>query len=155
MRSKGRNTGIGRIVAVAAIATMLFAFAPAAQSTSPYLERWQMRRATNHSRVNHDVRRVDLDAVLSDLARKHSVAMARRGSLFHTNDPASVYLKGKSWRYWGENVGVTGGSIDGLQKAFMASTSHRMNILNRSFRHMAIGTVRVDGLLWVTIFFWG
>jgi len=155
MQGKGRKTGISRALAVATIATMLVAIGSTAHTTARYPERWQMKRATNHSRLSHDVRRVDLDEALSELARQHSAAMARRDSLFHTNDPASVYLKGKNWHYWGENVGVTGGSIDGLEKAFMASTPHRVNILNRSFRHVAIGTYRADGLLWVTVFFWG
>jgi hypothetical protein len=27
--------------------------------------------------------------------------------------------------------------------------------LNGTFRHVAIGAVRKDGMLWVTVFFWG
>jgi uncharacterized protein YkwD len=114
-----------------------------------------MKRETNESRLNHDVRRVELHEHLSDLARKHSLAMARRGSLFHTKDPASYYLKGISWRTWGENVGFTGGSVRELQRTFMASPLHRANVLNRDFRRVAIGAVRVDGVLWVTVFFYG
>ena len=114
-----------------------------------------MKRATNISRLDHSLTRVRLNAELSELARQHSLAMARTGSLFHESDPASVYLKGKTWRYWGENVGMTGGTVSGLQQAFMTSTPHRQNILNRSFRHVAIGAVRVNGVLWVTVFFWG
>jgi uncharacterized protein YkwD len=37
----------------------------------------------------------------------------------------------------------------------MNSPSHRANILNRRFRHVAVGTVRRDGTLWVTVFFYG
>jgi len=42
-----------------------------------------------------------------------------------------------------------------IESAFMASLPHRQNILNKTFRHVAIGAVRVDGVLWVTVFFWG
>ena len=42
-----------------------------------------------------------------------------------------------------------------MQQAFMDSPPHRGNILNREFRQVAIGTVRVDGTLWVTVFFYG
>jgi uncharacterized protein YkwD len=80
--------------------------------------------------------------------------MARNGELFHTGD-ADVYLHGIDWHTWGENVGYTPGSIQGLQDAFMASTPHRHNVLEGDFRRVAIGTVRVDGVLWVTLFFYG
>ena len=38
-----------------------------------------MQRATNRSRMNHGVHRVSLNARLSELARRHSVAMANAG----------------------------------------------------------------------------
>jgi uncharacterized protein YkwD len=41
-----------------------------------------------------------------------------------------------------------------MEAAFMASAPHRANILHRTFRHVAIGAVRVDGALWVTVFFY-
>ncbi|HEX6843490.1 MAG TPA: CAP domain-containing protein [Actinomycetota bacterium] len=153
MQGKGYSRIVGSaLTLVLTIALVVATVVPAGAVTRS--DR-RMRRATNHSRVTHDVRRVDLHAELSELARRHSAAMARRGSLFHTNDPEGYYLDGRSWRYWGENVGMTGGSVEGLQKAFMASESHRENILNRSFRNVAIGTVRRNGILWVTVFFWG
>jgi uncharacterized protein YkwD len=114
-----------------------------------------MTRETNHSRVTHDLRKVDLRAAMSELARRHSVRMARNGELFHTVNPASYYLRGIRWSVWGENVGYTTGDVDGLQRLFMNSPSHRANILNRRFRHVAVGTVRRDGTLWVTVFFYG
>jgi len=117
--------------------------------------RAKMRIETNISRHHYDVTRLQINREMSELARRHSLAMSRRGELFHTNSPTSLYLDGVRWRVWGENVGVTSGSIDGLQKAFMASSGHRQNVLNRSFRRVAIGAVRVDGLLWVTVFFYG
>jgi uncharacterized protein YkwD len=80
--------------------------------------------------------------------------MAAAGDLFHTTD-VTPYLAGIDWHRWGENVGYTPGSIDGLQQAFMDSEPHRHNVLEPDFRRVAIGTVRVDGVLWVTLFFYG
>jgi uncharacterized protein YkwD len=117
--------------------------------------RWPMTRQTNRSRIRHDIRRVELRAAMSDLARRHSVRMARRGELFHTANPVSYYLRGVHWSRWGENVGYTSGSIEDLQDLFMGSPPHRANILNRRFRHVAVGTVRRNGTLWVTVFFYG
>lgn len=151
------RTRIGRLATVVLVGSLLLALLPdgaMARSTASR-ERWLVKRETNESRLLHQMPLLDLDARLSDLARQHSLAMANRGSLFHTADPAATYLRGVDWHTWGENVGVTGGTVADLQKAFMRSSPHRANILNREFRHVAIGAVRVDGTLWVTVFFYG
>ena len=146
-----------RIATLAVAAALLFTLIPAGASAGAGQdrERWMMKRETNESRLQHDLSRLDLHDRLSDLARRHSLAMAREGSLFHTADPSSYYLGGIRWSAWGENVGVTGGSAEDLQRAFMRSPPHRANVLNRAFRNVAIGAVRVDGALWVTVFFYG
>jgi uncharacterized protein YkwD len=84
--------------------------------------------------------------------------MANRGSIFHTSESVirKTYLKGIRWSTWGENVGVTGGTVASIQEAFMRSPGHRANILNRGFRRVAVGTYRDgNGYLWVTVFFYG
>lgn len=145
------------VIAVAAVAALLGTLpgAPAQAGTGPYKERHAMLRATNGSRDRFSLSGVHIDRALSKIARHHSLKMAQEQSLFHTTKPSSVYLKGISWHYWGENVGVTAGSVADIESAFMASLPHRQNILNKTFRHVAIGAVRVDGVLWVTVFFWG
>ena len=37
----------------------------------------------------------------------------------------------------------------------MHSPVHRANILNRGFTHVAVGAIHRDGVLWVTVFFYG
>jgi len=91
---------------------------------------------------------------MSQVARRHSLAMSRASELFHTGD-VGMYLDGISWQTWGENVGFTPGDLESVQDAFMRSAPHRSNILNGGFRHVAIGAVRVNGVLWVTVFFYG
>jgi uncharacterized protein YkwD len=127
---------------------------PASAATT--LER-QMLRLTNVSRERRDLHRLRLDKPRSDRARRHSVAMAHYGDLYHTSDPTEVYLRGVSWRNWGENVGDTGTGpdLEALQAAFMASPEHRANVLNPRFRRVAVGVVMRDGEAWVTLFFYG
>jgi uncharacterized protein YkwD len=150
------RTAFARIALVAALATGLTAVAASPASASTTAPRAKMYRATNHSRVNHSIKKVDIQYRISKLARKHSVAMANKGSIFHTADPAGRYLDGVNWSTWGENVGVTGGTIGDLQQAFMDSPPHRANILNKEFHRVALGTYRdADGLLWVTVFLYG
>jgi uncharacterized protein YkwD len=148
---------IARSFAVVIAAVLLFTLIPggASAQVAPVSERWAMRVQTNDTRTYHGLNRLELQVRLSELARQHSLAMARAGDLFHTRDPEGYYLEGIRWNRWGENVGVTPGTAKDLQKAFMRSSGHRANILNRDFRQVAIGAVRVDGLLWVTVFFFG
>lgn len=115
---------------------------------------WQLFRATNASRGRFDVPKLQLNRELSLIARHHSQAMARSGDLFHTSD-VDVYLHGIAWHVWGENVGYTSQDVTSMEQAFMDSPPHRSNILNGAFREVAIGSVRVDGTLWVTVFFYG
>ena len=116
-------------------------------------EAWQLFRATNASRGRFGAPKLLLNREMSTIARRHSLAMARANSLFHTTD-VDVYLDGIDWHTWGENVGYTPGDVASIQQAFMDSPPHRENILNSAFRHVAIGAVRVDGTLWVTVFFY-
>ncbi len=150
------RTRIVRIAVVAALGSLLFGALPtgAHGATTSFYPRHAMLTATNVSRYHHALHGVWINRDMSQLARKHSIAMANANNLYHTPDPASYYLKGIRWHYWGENVGVTGGTVRDLESAFMASAPHRANILHSTFRHVAIGAVRVDGVLWVTVFFY-
>lgn len=145
----------GAAAAVLPLVTLLFLGflqAPAHAATS--LER-QMLNLTNASRADHGVHRLRLDAGRTTKAHKHSAAMARAGSLYHTSDPADYYLRGVRWSKWGENVGETSGDLAVLQQAFMDSPVHRHNILDDRFRRVGVGVVVRDGESWVTLFFYG
>jgi uncharacterized protein YkwD len=150
---KSPRTALTRIALVATFLTAFTALAPSAHAATP---RARMYQVTNGSRLNNGVHRVDIHYTMSKLAHRHSVAMANRGYIFHTSNPSSFYLRGVRWSTWGENVGVTGGTIGGIEQAFMKSPDHRANILNRGFRRVALGTYRdAKGYLWVTVFFYG
>ena len=144
-----------KIALVAVLMTGLSSLAPSA-SASTLTPRARMYHATNNSRLNNGVHRVDIHRTMSRLARRHSIAMANRGYIFHTANPSAFYLDGVRWSTWGENVGATATTISSIQNAFMQSTGHRANILNQRFRRVAVGTYRDDGgMLWVTVFFYG
>jgi uncharacterized protein YkwD len=152
------RTAITKIALMATFLTVFTALAPSPAHAATLTPRARMYRATNSSRLNNGVHKAYIHYTMSRLARKHSIAMANRGSIFHTSKSViqGTYLKGVRWSTWGENVGVTGGTISGIEQAFMKSPDHRANILNRSFRRVALGTYRdADGYLWVTVFFYG
>ena len=152
---KSPRTALTRIALVATFLTAFTALAPSAHATT-LTPRARMYQATNSSRLSNGVHKAYIHYTMSKLARRHSIAMANKGYIFHTQNPSSFYLKGVRWSTWGENVGVTGGTIGGIEDAFMKSPDHRANILNRSFHRVALGTYRdANGYLWVTVFFYG
>ena len=117
--------------------------------------RRQMLSLTNDDRRHHERRALDFAAAISDYAKAHSRAMANKGDLFHSTErKLRNLLDGHNWSIAGENVGV-GSTLESLEDAFMDSKKHRENILRREFFHAAVGVVRQDGRLWVTVIFYG
>jgi uncharacterized protein YkwD len=117
--------------------------------------RLQMVGLTNQDRTTRDRKALNFNAKISRYAKDHSRQMAKKGYLFHSDDNTLVNLLAPyHWSIGGENVGV-GGSLDGLESAFMKSKDHRENILRRQFDHMAVGIVRAGDTLWVTTIFYG
>ena len=117
--------------------------------------RRHMLSLTNADRANHDRRALSFAERLSRYAKAHSQAMADRGYLFHsTGDQLRAALDGYEWELGGENIGV-GGSLEGLEDAFMASPPHRQNLLRRVYQHAAFGIVRQDARTWLTVIFYG
>ena len=103
------------------------------------------------SRVNAERTRAGLpplgvSADLVDVARRHSADMARSGRLSHNAELSSEV---SGWRSLGENVG-TGGSVDQVHAAFMGSSVHRSEILDRQFTQVGVGVVWAGDRLWVT-----
>ncbi|MGZ8620493.1 MAG: CAP domain-containing protein [Actinomycetota bacterium] len=124
-----------------------------ARAAASQARREQMLALTNEARATHGKRALDLNAKLSRYATRHSQRMAEAGTLFHTEDLADK-LNGLDWSMGGENVGVAL-SLTDLQDAFMGSKAHRKNILQKGYDCAAIGIVKSDGTLWVTVIFYG
>lgn len=156
VRSPGRSR-MGAAMAALLVALLLTGSFPARSAAAPERtgRRMQMLGLTNEARASHDRRVLEFAASLSRYAKQHSREMAEAGYLFHsTADELRDALQGYDWQLGGENIGV-GGSLENLQDAFMASKPHRQNILRRVYDHAAVGIVRADGRIWVTVIFYG
>jgi uncharacterized protein YkwD len=124
-----------------------------ARADTAATHRAEMLQLINGDRADRHRDLLVLDERLSRYAKRHSRDMAEAGTLFHTGDLAAK-LKGRDWSMGGENVGV-GSSLTNIEAAFMGSRLHRRNILQRRFDHVAIGVVKSDGNIWVTVIFYG
>lgn len=143
-------------LALGLVTAMALAAAPARVDAADRVgPRLRFVELTNQDRREHDRRALRFQRRISRYARAHSLAMAEKGYLFHSTEEQLVRaLDGVHWSIGGENVGV-GSSLESLQRAFMASELHRQNVLRRAFDHVAVGIVRRDGVLWITVIFYG
>lgn len=104
----------------------------------------------NGERTTRGLAPLAADPSLAGVARRHSEEMAASGRAFHSTDLAGLVT---GWVLLGENVG--GGPLaDRIHQAFMASPTHRAEILERRYRGVAIGVVEgADTRLWITEIF--
>jgi len=153
VRTDGRRK-LGSLVALLLSGLLLFGASGIAlgRDLGP---RRTMLGLTNEDRAAHEREGLNFAARLARYAKDHSQAMARKGYLFHSSeDQLRDALQGYDWDIGGENVGV-GGSLESLEDAFMASKLHRENILREEYRQAAVGIVREDGRIWITVIFYG
>lgn len=87
-------------------------------------------------------RAADLQAV----ARRHAARMADRGALYHNPQLGSEV---SGWSKLGENVG-RGPDAGAVHDSFMASPSHRDNVVSAAFVEVGVGVERRGDVLWVT-----
>jgi uncharacterized protein YkwD len=88
---------------------------------------------------------------LNQVALKHTREMIARNRLYHTPENA-FRRRVTNWSVLGENVGQ-GDSVRQLHRAFMSSSAHRANAMNKTFNRIGVGALRTNGRLWVTIIF--
>ncbi|MGZ8565821.1 MAG: CAP domain-containing protein [Actinomycetota bacterium] len=146
----------GAAIALLLVGFLVVGFAPGrADAQERFGRRLQMVALTNQDREAHHRRDLTFQAQVSRYAKEHSRSMSEKGYIYHSTEEQLLDALGDvPWSIGGENVGV-GGSLDSLQRAFMASKFHRQNILRKTFDHMAVGIVRADGSLWITVIFYG
>jgi hypothetical protein len=105
---------------------------------------------TNAARTSRGLKAYAVRSDLVAAARRHAARMAARGDIYHNPNLGSEV---GGWRSLGENVGV-GGDVESIHNAFMNSSGHRANILDRTFTEVGIGTATsADGRLYVTEIF--
>lgn len=103
----------------------------------------------NQERASRGISRLSVRSDLTSAARRQADAMADAGSIFHSSNLGGAV---SGWTMIGENVG-TGTSVDQVHDAFMDSSGHRANILERHFNEVGVGVVEKGGSLWIAELF--
>jgi uncharacterized protein YkwD len=134
----------------AAVAATVSALATPATADASTTAAARLASATNDARADHRLGDYAVASDLNAVARRWAAHMAATGTLAHN---PNLGRDVRNWRSVGENVGV-GPTAARIQRAFMQSTSHRQNILSRTFVQVGIGTARdADGRLFVDVVF--
>ena len=129
----------------AALISTLVLLVPGAAAADSGTES-QFVSATNSARASHGLPRYAVAGDMTSVARRWAAHMAAHHQLAHNPSFTSQVC---CWSHVGENVGV-GPSVSSIQRAFMASSPHRANILNSDYTQVGIGTARgSDGKLYV------
>ena len=92
----------------------------------------------NALRATRGVPALEIDAGLTAKARSWAGTMAGLGTISHSSLRDGITA---SWQKLGENVGM-GGTVDGLETAFVNSPHHYDNLVDPAFRSVGIGVVR-------------
>lgn len=101
----------------------------------------------NQERAAQGLATLSVAGDLVAVARSHSGRMAGAGELYHNPNLGGDVA---NWQTVGENVG-RGASVGELHGAFMASPSHRDNVLDDDWSQIGVGVaVASDGRVYVT-----
>jgi len=109
----------------------------------------------NRERADAGLGPLQISQGARSVARAWSAHMVSTG-LHHNPDLTGDLERAgvTGWRIAGENVG-RGGDIGQIHAAFMASRTHRDNILKGAYSHVGIGVVRSGSTVWITMDFVG
>jgi len=116
----------------------------------------------NSERRQHDVSpQLELEALLSQVARAHSQSMRDNGYFGHVNHQGQALrdrlrAAGVSFSSAGENLAMVENPVDPAGMAhdsLMGSSTHRNNILNDRFAVIGLGVVQRGDAYWITQIF--
>lgn len=153
MQSVARVRPLHRTTIVAGLILAMLAFAPTKSHAATTSSEKQLYNLINKARSSAGRAPYALSGSLSNLARKHSSAMAAKGRIYHNSKLAS-WISSYTWKVAGENVGM-GGSISSIHNAFMSSPGHRANNLSKAYKKIGVGVVWKGKYAYVTVIFLG
>jgi len=106
---------------------------------------------TNLEREAQGLPPLKANALLSQAARAHSLAMAER-DFFDHKDPQTgstsadrAHAAGYAWAALGENIAMGYATPEDVVRGWMASPGHRRNILSLDFREIGVGYIAGPG----------
>lgn len=121
--------------------------APVGKASATALRLWtDCVRLTNAARTGAGLAPLVVDVRVAAAAAGQSAYQAQQQTMSHvgaggSNAGTRLQAQGYSWSTWGENVAAGQGDCASVVGAWLASPSHRANILNRAYVNIGIGNV--------------
>lgn len=135
------------VVKIAEIALFisLFVFSATLAMAAPITTK-NVKDLVNQERTIRGIIQLDINYSLDSAAQKKSTDMITRNYFDHYAYGLSpwVFIKNENYDYLyaGENLAMDFDTAEGMVSAWMASSSHRKNILNPDFNEMGVGVVK-------------
>jgi hypothetical protein len=136
------KVGMALVVATVVAAGM----SPAGAASS---DEMRLLALTNQVRAANGLPVLTINGHATNVAQRWAGTLAERGVISHN---ASLPGQVTGWKDLGENVGV-GGTVDAVHDGFLASPTHRANIVDPSFTEVGFGIVRPDARIFVVVVF--
>jgi uncharacterized protein YkwD len=103
----------------------------------------------NAQRISHGLAALAMSSCADSYAETWSAHLAAIGALVHSS--MGTLLAGCHARFVGENIGYGPVSADAMMAMWMASPSHRANILNPRFTTIGIGAAQTSSGVWYAV----
>lgn len=133
-------------MAVVGAALPILAATPARAATDPRSAESAFVSKINSLRASKGLSQLRVDSELTSIGRRWAAKMASDGDISH--NPAFSSWVTADWVKLGENVG-TGGDVDTIFRAFVASPSHYKNLVDPAFQYVGVGVVvAADGAIY-------
>jgi uncharacterized protein YkwD len=112
--------------------------------------RRRLLELVNDSRSGHDLAKLRINPGLSSNALRHTSRMVRHHHLSTTPGLAEL-VREYDATIWAENL-AHGRTLQRIRDGWLENDATRIALLDGRFRWAAIGVVRGDGRLWVTLY---
>lgn len=131
----------------ALILSLIFLFAVPHFALASSLTVANIIKATNRDRIGHGLPALHEDADLDGAALTKAYDEASKGYFGH-KDPQGNYVwqtimwSGYNYTNAGENLAVQFTSTEAMEKSFMASPTHKANILGKQYQDIGVGVYK-------------
>ena len=134
---------------------MVFAFSACSKEYNREGSAQKLLKLCNDARTNENLTELTINEKLNENAQKRADEIAQSGELSHIRPDGSGCLTviTTDYNYAGENLAKGDGDAENIFKEWMASASHRENIMNGAYTRTGFGCVQKDGTVyWVQLF---
>ena len=132
------------LISVKILAIVAILIAPAPAQLASGVDAGLLVSLTNQERTSRDLSSLNVNQALVAAARAKAQYMLDRDIFEHGDPWTFIRNSGYDYLYAGENIAMDFQTSEAVHKAWMASASHRANILKNQYQDIGIAAVAGD-----------